>query len=153
MKKISIVLLLVLLSGCFCSVKEEPEKKQEEVIQPVTCTDYVEDYLSDEGWTRTGEVIFTNDDDNYLVWNISSNVFIFMDDEANIELFINNDQIFVGNDYETDRFDDLRIEIDYDSYKDFATTTYDHFDELGCPLRGKENNILTEEYKEVYIER
>ncbi len=142
--------MALVATGCGCG-SDEDKKDDKKPAADVTCTEYIEGYLEDEGWTRTAEVIFTNKEDNYLVWNVSSNVFVFMKEAGNIELFINNGQIFADNDYATDRFEDLKTEMKYDTYKDFADETHTHFDGLGCPLRGKENNILTEEYKTVYI--
>ncbi len=154
MKKILVVLIVVLITGCFGGEKKEVEKqpKKEVEKEPITCTDYVDSYLADEGWTRTGDVIFTNDQDNNLAWNISSNVFIFLE-EPQIQLWINNGQIFVGGNFDNDRFADIKDETNYEGHKVFAETIYEHIDGLGCPLRGKENNILNEEYKTIFIEQ
>ena len=66
MKKLILGLfLLLVISGCSCGTKDEEKDKKKE---PVSCSDYIENYLEDKGWERTAPVIFTNQENNYLVF-------------------------------------------------------------------------------------
>jgi len=141
---------LLLMVGCSCNGEEE--KDNGDVVDSKTCTNYILETLNDEGWSQTNGAIFTNDDDNYLVWNLSSNVFTYMHEDEHVQLFINNDQIFVGSDFETDHFDELKDEYDYDELSTLASRIHDDFDAKNCPLRGKEHEIFEEEYQDIYIE-
>ncbi len=148
-------LTLLLFAGCFGNDEEEEKKEEksngEETTVEISCTDYIKDYLGERNWENTNGTIFANTENPYLVWNLSSNVVTIMEDDGNTSLFLNNDQIFTQDDFTTDRFEELNEELDYATYQELANQVYEHLDGLGCPLRGKEMDIL-EEYEEVMID-
>ncbi len=148
MKKILMIFGLVFFAvGCSCNGEEE---ENDLLADPITCSDYILAVLEEEGWTQTNGAIFTNDEDNHLVWNISSNVFTYMHDDDHVRLFINNDEIFVGDDYDTNRLDELGDDYDYDELKALASDIHEDLDEQNCPMRGKDHDVFEEEYQDIY---
>jgi len=145
-------LSLLLFAGCFGGDDENGTENgaTDETPTEVSCSEYIKDYMAERNWENTNGTIFANTEDPYLVWNLSSNVVTIMEDEGNTSLFLNNDEIFTQDDFSTDRFEELRAELNYDDYQELANEVYEHLDGLGCPLRGKEMDIL-EEYEDVMI--
>ncbi len=139
--------LMLFVVGCSCNGEEE---ENDLLAEPITCNDYILAVLEDEGWFQTNGAIFTSDEDNHLVWNLSSNVFTYMHDDEHVQLFVNNEQIFVGNNFEDDRFAELNEEYNYDELSTLASRIHEDFDDKNCPLRGKEHDIFEEEYQDIY---
>ncbi len=148
-KIVTAVGLTFLIIGCTWNGEVEEEN---EVTESITCEDYIRTVLKEEGWSQTNGTIFTSDDDNYLVWNLSSNVFTYMHEDDHVQLFINNGEMFVGVDFENDRYDELNDEYDYDELETLANQIHEDFDAKNCPLRGKEYDIFEEEYQNIYAE-
>ncbi len=148
MKKIILGFILVgFITGCGCNDKVEEEKKQEKE----NCSNYIETKMLDLGWFRTGNgVMFTNSENHQLAWNLSSNAITYMEGEI-IYLFTTQDEIFVGSDFNENRYDELKDETNFEKLKSDVLKIHEDFNTVGCPMIGKETNIL-EEYKEKFID-
>ncbi len=148
-----VIFLVIFLVSIYWGnkVKEDKPDPDEQIENRVSCYDYIISVMDDFGWMKTGdEMMFTNKDDHYFVWNLSSSVFTYM--EKQMYVYIINEQIFANGDFHKNLYSELKDETDFDELKKLVDDVHEKFVAKSCPIKGKDSEVLNEEYQEKYID-